>query len=137
MCIPMVNISRRSTLIALALAFAGVGLATPSAAQAADKVKLVIDYGDGVEKHFTQLTYKKDMTVLDAVRLAEKHAHGIKVEVRSSGSTAFLEKIDDIANEGSGKNWVYRVNDKLGDRSIGIYKLQPGDAVLWRFQEYE
>jgi hypothetical protein len=119
----------------LAMALALLTIAT--VASAADTVKLVIDYGDGVEKHFTQLAYKKDMTVLDAVRTAEKHAHGIKAEVRSSGSTAFLTQIDDVKNQGSGKNWVYRVNDKLGDRSIGIHKLQAGDAVLWRFQEFE
>jgi hypothetical protein len=77
------------------------------------------------------------MTVLDAVRSAEKHPRGIKAEVRSSGSTAFLTQIDDVKNEGSGKNWAYRVNGELGDRSIGIHKLQAGDAVLWRFQEYE
>lgn len=119
----------------LAITLAWLMIAT--AASAADTVKFVVDYGDGVEKHFTQLAYKKDMTVLDAVRSAEKHARGIKAEVRSSGSTAFLTQIDDVKNEGGGKNWVYRVNGKLGDRSIGIHKLQAGDAVLWRFQEYE
>jgi hypothetical protein len=123
-------------LAAIGCLFATVASAT-SLASAADAIKLVVDYGDGVEKHFTKLAYKTDMTVLDAMRAAEKHAHGIKAEVRSSGETAFLTKIDDVANEGSGKNWVYRVNDRLGDRSIGIYKLKPGDTVLWRFQEYE
>jgi hypothetical protein len=108
-----------------------------TAARAAEVVKLAVDYGDGAEKHFTQIAYKEGMTVLDVVRVAEKHPHGITAEVRSSGATAFLTKIDDVANSGSGKNWVYRVNGKLGDRSIGIHKLQAGDAVLWRFQEYE
>jgi opacity protein-like surface antigen len=133
MCVSTAVISRRCWAIAAALVFAGAA----SLAQAADTVKLIVDYGDGVEKHFTALTHKKDMTVLDAVRAAEKHAHGIKTEIRSSGETAFLMKIDDVANEGSGKNWVFRVNGKLGDRSLGIQKLRPGDTVLWRFQEYE
>lgn len=124
--------------------FAAAGLASflllvvlcPVAA-AAETVKIIVDYGDGVEKHFTQLPFMQNMTVLDATRVAEKHPHGIKVEVRSSGETAFLTKIDDVANQGSGKNWVFRVNGQLGDRSIGIHKLEAGDAVLWRFQEYE
>jgi hypothetical protein len=127
---PTTQVVRRTAIAFALLMFAAM-------ASAADTVKLVVDYGDGVEKHFTQLAYKKDMTVLDAVRTAEKHAHGIKAEVRSSGSTAFLTQIDDVKNEGSGKNWVFRVNGKLGDRSIGIHQLQAGDAVLWRFQEYE
>jgi hypothetical protein len=125
---------RRFGLAAMVITLA-VGAAADSSA--ADTVKVIVDYGDGVEKHFTRLAHRADMTVLDATRAAEKPAHGIKVEVRSSGSTAFLTKIDDVANEGSGKNWVYRVNDKLGDRSIGIFKLEAGDTVLWRFQEYE
>ncbi|MCA9270087.1 MAG: DUF4430 domain-containing protein, partial [Planctomycetales bacterium] len=76
--------------------------------------------------------------VLDATRSAERSGHGVVVKIRSSGSTAFLTQIDDVANEGgAGKNWVYRVNGKLGDRSIGVQKLDKGDKVLWRFQAYE
>ncbi len=111
---------------------------TGSATDAAEHVKLVVDYGDGVQKHFTQLPWKKGVTVLTATQMAQKHSHGIATKVRSSGSTAFLSQIDDVANEGGGgKNWVFRVNGKLGQRSCGIAELRSGDAVLWRFQKYE
>ena len=46
-------------------------------------------------------------------------------------------KIDDVENEGGGKrNWIYRINDKPGDRSFGIAKLEAGDTVLWSFETY-
>lgn len=119
------------TILAAALSAAG-------AAGAAEKVRLVIDYGDGVQKHFNELPWRDGLTVLSATQLAEKHSHGIGVRVRSSGSTAFLLQIDDVANEGGGgKNWVFRVNGKLGDRSCGIAKVEAGDTILWRFQKYE
>jgi len=107
-------------------------------AEAAEHVKLVVDYGDGVQKHFTALPWKKGLTVLGATRAAEKHPRGIETKLRGSGETAFLMQIDDVTNEGgAGRNWVYRVNGKLGDRSAGIYPLDAGDTVLWRFQKYE
>jgi hypothetical protein len=108
-----------------------------SSAHAAETVKLVIDYGDGTEKHFTRLEWKEGLTVLAATQLAEKHARGVKLKIRGSGETAFVTQIDDVANEGRERNWVFRVNGKLGDRSSGIYKLSAGDTVLWRFQKYE
>jgi hypothetical protein len=46
-------------------------------------------------------------------------------------------KIADLANEGDGRNWLYSVNDKQGEVSAGIHKLQPGDAALWKFAVYE
>ena len=111
---------------------------TSAALLAADHCQLVIDYGDGSQKHFTELPWKDGLTVLEATKIAEKHPRGIKAKVRSSGSTAFLTQIDDVTNEGGGgRNWVFRVNDKLGDRSCGIYKLKEGDTILWRFQKYE
>jgi hypothetical protein len=112
-------------------------LALASAGHAAEHVKVVIDYGDGTEKHFTQLSWKEGLTALAATQMAEKHARGIKLKLRGSGETAFVTQIDDVINEGAERNWVFRVNGKLGDRSSGIYKLNAGDTVLWRFQKYE
>jgi len=48
-----------------------------------------------------------------------------------------LTRIDDLANEGSGRNWIYRVNGKLADRGIGAFNLKLGDTVLWRFEKYQ
>ncbi len=127
---------RQSTnFIALLLLVWASLSATP--AHAAEQVKLIVDYGDGVQKQFTELAWKEGLTVLAATQAAQEHPRGITIKVRSSGSTAFLTQIDDVKNEGNGKNWIFRVNGKLSDRSCGIYKLNDGDTVLWRFQTYE
>ncbi len=99
-------------------------------------VSLVIDYGDGVEKHFTQLTWREQLTVLDAMTAAAQHRRGIKFQHRGAGATAFLISIDDLKNEGTKRNWIFRVNGKLADRSFGITTLKPGDTILWKFGEY-
>jgi hypothetical protein len=99
-------------------------------------VRLVIDYGDGVQKHYTALPWREGMTVLDAMKAAKAHARGIEFAYSGSGSTAFLSSIDDVGNQGGGKNWIYRVNGELGDRSFGAKPLAAGDEVNWTFGSY-
>jgi len=107
---------------------------------AAKSVRLVIDYGDGVEKHFTRLAWKPKMTVLDAVEQATAGKHGIKVIYLGRGETAFLIKIDDLRNEAGGRDsrsWLFSVNGKPAAKSFGIYELKQGDRILWKFGPYE
>ncbi len=137
----------RRRLLRFAGLLALLGLPAPATAlgqqeglQGADPdkptVTVTIDYGDGAQKRFTDIAWKKEMTVLDAMKVAEKHPRGIRMTYRGSGSTALLTKIDDLENEGRGRNWIYRVNGELADRSFGIFELKPGDRVLWRFERY-
>jgi hypothetical protein len=102
-------------------------------------VELVIDYGDGAEKRYTRIPHQDGMTVLAALQFAAKHPRGITLEISGSGSSALLTRIDDLANEAArdGKDWLYRVNGKLADKSAGAYVLSPGDVILWRFEKYE
>ena len=101
-------------------------------------VVMAVDYGDGVEKRFTGLPWTKGMTILDALKAAQKHQRGIKYHFRGSKSTALLLRIDDLKNEGGrGKNWIYRVNGKLGNRSFATRTLEPDDTVLWKFGSYQ
>lgn len=123
------------TVSLLAMLVMTVSPAAASAQEPAAKVELVVNYGDGVEKRFTAVPWKEEMTVLDAMKHAQRHPRGIKFEYRGSGATAFLTQIDDLKNEGSGRNWIYRVNGELATRSFAIQELERGDAVLWRFEK--
>lgn len=96
-------------------------------------VRLVIDYGDGVEKHFPRLGWNDGMTVLDLMRAAQQHPRGITFAQRGRGPTAFLTRIDDLENEGRGRNWTYRINDRLADRSFAVQTVQAREQVVWRF----
>lgn len=99
-------------------------------------VRLVVDYGDGVEKHFTRIAWKPGMTVLDAMEQAKRSKRGITFDYRGRGETAFIMKIDDLKNEGGGResgNWSFSVNDELAEKSFGIYEPKKGDVIVWKF----
>jgi hypothetical protein len=120
---------------AFALVALAIGGEILAAQEPASMVRLIVDYGDGVQKHFTALPWKDGMTVLDAMKAAQEHPRGVKLQYRGSGATAFLTQIDDVKNEGAGRNWVYRVNDQLADRGFGVFQLKAGDTVLWKFEK--
>jgi hypothetical protein len=126
-------IARRNLLL-LALVAVMAAAAPPSRAQEAEKtVRLTIDYGDSVEKSFTALVWQEKLTVLGALEAAARHPRGITFKHRGSGASAFVTAIDDIANEGRGRNWTYQVNGKRADKSCGVWELKAGDAVVWRY----
>ncbi len=120
----------------LALILAASGLAS-AAEPMPQTVTLVIDYGDGVEKRFSELPWKPEATVLDAIRAAEQHPRGSRFVYRGSGATAFLTQIDDVKNEGAGRNWIFSINDVAGKQSFAVSPIKAGDCVRWKFTEYK
>jgi hypothetical protein len=97
-------------------------------------VRLVVDYGDGVIRTITGLPWAKGSTVLDVMNAAKDRPHGISFSYTGSGTSAFLTRIDDVANEGGAKkNWQLWVNTSYADKSFGVYEVQPLDVVFWRF----
>jgi hypothetical protein len=127
------NLPRLAHAIALAL-FAGISAAD----EPAQKVIVTMDFSDGVEMRFTRIAWKEGMTVFDAMRQIERHPRGVAFEHRGSGATAFLTQLGGVKNQGAGgRNWIYRVNGKVADRSFAVCELKSGDEVLWRFGDSE
>ena len=127
----------RLTRRAAAILLAAMLLAIPAAGERAHAqsatVRLVVDYGDGVIKTITGLPWAKGSTVLDVMNAAKDRPHGISFSYTGSGASAFLTRIDDIANEGGAKkNWQLWVNTSYADRGFGVYEVQPLDVVFWR-----
>jgi len=103
-------------------------------------VELVLDYGDGAQKRYSDIGWRQSMTVLDVLKAAQEHSHGVSFSARGSGETAMVTKIDDLTNQGGAsdaKNWIFRTNGRMGDESCGITEVHPGDTVLWKFGPYE
>ena len=101
-------------------------------------VMLTIDFADGAQKRFPSIPWKKSMNLLDVMQWADNHPHGIDFAKRGRGDTMLITQIDDLKNRGGGqKNWIYRVNGKLGDRSCSVFEIEPGDTILWKFQRYQ
>jgi hypothetical protein len=112
----------------------------PADAKATNAVRLVVEYGDGVETHYTAIPWRDGMTVLDALVAAKAHKRSLNFAQRGTGSGALIIKIGDTANEGGGadsRNWLFYVNGKAVQVGAGVQELKPGDAVLWKFKVYD
>ncbi len=84
-----------------------------------------------------ELPATSEMTVLGLMKRAQQDGT-LEFEYRGSGETAFVTSIQGLANQGAGgNNWIYRVNGKLGDRSIGVARIAAGDEVTWEFGAYQ
>lgn len=96
-------------------------------------VDLVVDFGEEKEPVEVSAVCSEDSTVLSVL----ERAHNMKkldLKFRGKGETAFVESIDGIGNQGAGgKNWIYRVNGKMGDKSAGLFEVDPGDKVSWNY----
>jgi hypothetical protein len=132
-----------SLLVAIVYLLVGQSLlvaqATGVGSEKADRAKpvtLAVDFMDGAQKRLTNIPWNNGMTVLDVMNHAAKHRHGIQFTFRGKGARAFLTRIDDLENQGAaGRNWIFHVNQKQGDRSFAVFRLEPGDAVLWKFDK--
>jgi len=112
--------------------------AAPPVAVDGKAVALAIDFGDGRKREFTEIAWQPGMTVDDLLIAASRLPDGIRYAVNGQREMMWLDSIDGVANElGGGRTWLYHVNDKFADRSLGIYELKPGDRVLWTFGEKE
>ena len=134
------RLTRRSTGILLATILLVAATAGYRAHAQPATVRLVVDYGDGVIKTNTDLPWTKGSTVLDVMNAAKGRPHGITFSYTGSGASAFLTRIDDVANEGGGgakKNWQLWVNTSYADRSFVVYEVQALDVVFWRFTTQE
>jgi hypothetical protein len=130
------NLTRRWVAILLAAIF--LFAAGDRAHAQTATIQLVVDYGDGVTKTITGLPWAKGSTVLDVMNAAKSRPHGINFTYTGSAASAFLTRIDDVANEGAGKkNWQLWVNTSYADKSFGVYEVQPLDVVFWRFTTQE
>ena len=128
------RLTRRAAGIILAAILLAIAVASDQTHAQTATVRLVVDYGDGVIKTIAGLPWAKGSTVLDVMNAAKDRPHGITFSYTGSGVSAFLTRIDDVANEGGAKkNWQLWVNTSYADKSFGVYEVQPLDVVFWRF----
>lgn len=109
----------------------------PGEAAKATTVSLTLDFGDNSQKSFVKIPWVEGMTAFDLLEKASKHRRGFSLISVGKGETLLVTSIDGSKNEGSGDNWIFEVNGKLGAKSCAITKLKGGDSVLWRFGRYE
>jgi len=99
-------------------------------------VQLEVDFQSDRENIVVRIPCSEDSTVLTILARAQ-NIGDLEFTSIGEGETAFVTSIGGVENQAAaGDNWVYRVNDELGDKSCGVFSVKPGDEVLWVFGEY-
>ena len=99
-----------------------------------ESVSLTNDFRNGVQRRFDTLPWQAEMTVLDLLETAVDFRPGITFRKVGEGEATFLISIDGLAADRPTQHfWQYWVNNERADRSCGIFRLQAGDRVLWKF----
>ena len=102
-------------------------------------ISLRIDLPGDCRLSYTALSCSSGATVLDALNAAAAHAHPLHFEFQGSGDTAFLTRIESVANQAGGpssRNWQFWLNDRIGTTGIGATILHPSDRITWVFEPY-
>lgn len=112
------------------------GIAGPSNETPLGQVELKIDFLSDRDPIVSTVDCGEGATVLSVMQSAKKSGE-LEFEFTGSGEAAFVKSIGGVQNQGgSGDNWVFRVNDELGNASCGVISVNPGDRVLWVFGKY-
>ncbi len=98
---------------------------------------LVIRFNGKSEDREFQVPCPLSSTVLTVMRSVPTGSLEFEM-IGATDATAFIVSIGGVENEKNlGDNWVYRVNGNLGDKSSGLFPVQPGDSIVWSFGKYE
>ncbi len=110
-------------------------------------VSLCIDYNNGVQKHFSSIPWKEDLTILDAVAASTNIPPGMAVGFGSDRSGHVLGLvIDGMPSEATPTlDWVVSINAKRFEHRLGTPTsfgffpdertanlLRPGDHVVMK-----
>jgi hypothetical protein len=129
----------RAGLLLMLLMCGGCGSAgqrTEPVVGALAQVQLQIDFNGRAENKQFHIDWKDNLTVFACLEELQREGK-LTMASRGAGAETFLIAIDGLENSGGGgDNWVYYVNDRLGDASAGVSQLQPGDRVEWRYGAY-
>jgi|GEM_PF-6329916 hypothetical protein len=98
-------------------------------------VILEIDFRDGSALSFKFDALPEQPTVMELMKLAQRHPRCPALKMRGEGESAFLESIDDLGTA-RGKGWLYKVDGRPADRSMGVYDLKPGQVVRWSYGNF-
>ncbi len=108
----------------------------PDPSSEKETVELTISFNGRQKDKQIMVEITSACSVLSVLQTAQQE-NAIRFESRGAGETAFVTSFDGVENEqGSGDNWVYRVNRKLGNKSAGLFEINPGDKLDWTFGKY-
>ncbi len=97
-------------------------------------VSLMLDFGDGTVKSWTDRPYVEGETLFDLTAKIVRE-NNLTIDFDPPGEYGiFLKSIGDKkGGEEGGKWWLWWANGKAGEVAADQYRLQPGDVTEWKF----
>ncbi len=83
----------------------------------------------------TEVPFTSGMTVHEAMTAASADGAFTYTTSEFSGLGVFVEAINGVGDDGSNKNWIFRVNGKLASVGASGYSLQAGDQISWTYEK--
>ncbi|MEO1526421.1 MAG: DUF4430 domain-containing protein [Planctomycetota bacterium] len=77
-----------------------------------------------------------DVAVGETLESVMRKIEDRQIEISGAGTTAFLQSIDGVGNEGS-KGWTFKVDGEFATQGIGKTTLSPPTTVEWSYGEFE
>lgn len=90
------------------------------------------DADDGIPL-VTQVVEVEDTTTIET---AMRQIDEVDIVITGSGTTAFVQSIDDVATDAS-RGWTYTVDNEFATEGIGTTRLRPGQTVRWKFTTFD
>ncbi|MBI5654715.1 DUF4430 domain-containing protein [Candidatus Uhrbacteria bacterium] len=99
----------------------------------AEKVSVMVDFGDGRIFSSSEIVWQEGESVFDALKLYDdKASFGIKSKDYGGDLGVFVEEIGGKQDPSKKAWWQYWVNNEYGKIGASSYKLKPGDVVMWK-----
>ncbi|MDD2807922.1 MAG: DUF4430 domain-containing protein [Patescibacteria group bacterium] len=98
-------------------------------------VSLMLDFGNGTIKSFTDVVLPQDATVFDMLKKVTAE-NNLNLQYKDYGGDlgVLVQSIGDQAGDVKTNTfWEYWVNDKHADIGASGYKLKTGDVVEWKY----
>jgi hypothetical protein len=111
----------------------------PATGKVAGTVQLEIDFKSERKNINADVPCSEDSTVFTILERAQNLGDvKFKATGQSDPASTFVNSIGGVENlAAKGDNWIYLVNEELGDKSSALYSVKPGDEVTWVFGKYE
>lgn len=100
-------------------------------------VSLMLDYGNGYVRTYTDITTHNGETMMG---LLEKQTRNAKIPFtvkKFNGLGTLIETIGTKTNGDEGKYWQYWVNNVAISYGADAYLVKPGDVIEWKFLNYK
>lgn len=106
---------------------------SPVTDQAAKKISLMIDFGDGKIWTSSEEVWHDGESVYDALKqFSDRLTLDLKVKDYGGDLGVFVEAINGKQDPKNKAWWQYWVNNEYGKIGASSAKLKPGDVVMWK-----